>query len=294
MDGWWLRDLGLFGVFCGVFGAAYFALGLLFAPKESKARTEEFADPIGESAGLAHALRFATMPLSVVVAPFLPESYGQRLAKYLTNAGIERKVSAAEFASFQLVMMGFFCAMGFLLRPGASLPLTFALLGFVYPYWWLYDKKNARQRDIVVGMPDIVDMLALSTASGLDFISGLRRIGELVRERNPFVGELKLVYQNIKLGMSTEDALKLMAERVDSAEVHAFVSILIQAQKMGSSIAEVLKGQATRMRQDRFMRAERAGAAAAQKLLIPMMLFLFPIIFGVVFGPYVLKWIYSR
>ena len=107
-------------------------------------------------------------------------------------------------------------------------------------------------------------LLALSTAAGLDFLAGMKRICELTATRDPFVAELIIAYQNIKLGMSTEEALKTMAQRVDTPEMHAFVSILIQAQKMGSSISEVLKTQAMRMRQDRFMRAERAGAVATQ------------------------------
>ena len=84
-----------------------------------------------------------------------------------------------------------------------------------------------------------------------------------------------------------------MSDRVELPELYSFTSILIQAEKMGSSISDILKSQAIRMRQERFMKAERAGAIASQKLLVPMMLLIFPIIFIVIFGPYILKFIYK-
>jgi tight adherence protein C len=294
MDIWWIKALGLTLFFAGVFALAanlLLAAGQRFAAHAAPGAEE---DPFGESAGLAGALKPYYGPLAPLVSPLVPERYRLFLLRRLTTAGIERQVGPGDFATFQAVMVPFFCLLGWLFKHDAATAAFFGFLGLVYPYWWLYDKMVTRQKDITVSMPDTVDMLALSTASGLDFLAGLRRICEMAAGRDPFVAELMIVQQNIKLGMSAEDALKVMAERVDTSEMHAFVAILVQAQKMGSSISEVLKAQAERMRQDRFMRAERAGAAAAQKLLVPMMLFLFPIIFCVVFGPYVLKFIYNR
>lgn len=289
-----LKGLGLLLVFLGVGGAVYWSL-----PRPSTARVAPDAagsdtDLIGESAGLAARLRPVSRFLDPLSRLLAPRSYLDRLARFLTSAGIERKLPPEQFVSFQGTMLVLFCGLGFLLKGNLSTALLFAVLGLIYPYWWLVDKKTLRQKAITRSMPDIVDMLALSTAAGLDFQAGIKRIRDLATDRDPFVAELALVHHNVTLGMSMEEALMLMAARVDAPEMHAFASILVQAQKMGSSIADILKSQASRMRQDRFLSAERAGAVASQKLLFPMMLFLFPIIFGVVFGPYLLKFIYNR
>lgn len=294
MDIWWIKAAGYLLFFAGVFSSIYFLLPRPSAVKETTRTEEEPEDLTGESAGLAGLLKPVYAPLVRFAAAVLPVGYGQTLKSSLTTAGIERKVSPEEFLAFQGVMLCIFCLMGWMFKPQFSMVLGFGALGVFYPYWWLVDKKQTRQKAITTAMPDSVDMLALSTASGLDFLAGMKRICDMTAKHDPFVSELVVAYQNIKLGMSTEEALKTMALRVNTPEMHAFVSILIQAQKMGSSISDVLKLQAIRMRQDRFMRAERAGAVATQKLLLPLVLCLFPIIFGVIFGPYVLKYIYSR
>jgi len=294
MDIWWLKALGLTMLFGGVFACVYLLLPRPSVVREKAQPKDVPEDLTGESAGLAGLTRPFYAPLVAPLRPLVPGNYLEALKVSLTTAGIERKVAPDEFAAFQVVMFCFFCLLGWLFKPQVSMVLAFGVLGLFYPYWWLLDKKQARQKAITASMPDSVDMLALSTASGLDFLAGIKRICDLTASGDPFIAELHITYQNIKLGMSTEEALKTMAGRVDTPEMHAFASILIQAQKMGSSIAEVLKAQAMRMRQDRFMRAEKAGAVATQKLLLPLILFLFPIIFGVVFGPYVLKYIYSR
>lgn len=294
MDIWWLKALGLTMFFCGVFAAVYHLLPSPSVVKEKPDPRQGQEDLTGESAGLALLARPFYAPLVAPLKLVVPADYLGTVRGYLTTAGIERKLSPDDFAAFQALMFGFFCVLGWLFKPQLSTVLFFGVLGVFYPYWWLLDKKQSRQKAITSSMPDSVDMLALSTASGLDFLAGIKRICDLTTSHDPFIAELHITYQNIKLGMSTEDALKTMAARVDTPEMYAFASILIQAQKMGSSIADVLKAQSMRMRQDRFMRAEKAGAVATQKLLLPLILFLFPIIFGVVFGPYALKYIYSR
>lgn len=295
MDVILLKDLGLLLFFLGMAGATWWLLPRVAPGEASPSRKiGQVEELLGESAGLAALLRPGYAVLEPLARRLTPAGYRARLARYLTTAGIDRILPPEAFVAFQAAMLVIFCLLGLLLKGNATTTLLFGLLGLVYPYWWLYDKKTLRQKTITQSMPDTVDMLALSTAAGLDFQAGIKRIRDLASVRDPFVAELALVHHNVTLGMSMEEALTLMAERVDTPEMHSFSSILVQAQKMGSSIADILKDQAARMRQDRFLAAERAGAVAAQKLLLPMVLFLFPIIFGVVFGPFVLKFLYNR
>jgi tight adherence protein C len=292
MADFFLRDTGMW-LFAAAVGCAIF----FFLPRrrESPAKPSAAVEELlGESAGLAALLRPGYRFLEPLAARIVPDGYLSRIRRFLTTAGIDRILPAEAFVSFQAAMLVIFCLLGMVLKASPAAILLAGVLGLAYPYWWLYDKKALRQKRITQSMPDTVDMLALSTAAGLDFQAGIKRIREINPDPDPFVAELALVHHNVTLGMSMEGALTLLASRVDTQEMHAFSSILVQAQKMGSSISDILKAQAARMRQDRFLAAERAGAVAAQKLLFPMVVFLFPIIFGVVFGPYVLKFLYNQ
>lgn len=289
-----LRDLGLLLFPLGVGSLVWWLLPRAARRTPQEAAPERTDALLGESAGLAALLRPGYAFLEPLAERLTPAPYRERLRRWLTTAGIDRILAPPAFVAFQAAMLAIFCLLGLALQAKAATVLLFGGLGLMYPYWWLYDKKAARQKAVTRSMPDVVDMLALSTAAGLDFQAGIKRIRDLATAPDPFVAELALVHHNVTLGMSMEDALTLLGARVDTPEMYSFSSILVQAQKMGSSIADILKDQAARMRQDRFLAAERAGAVAAQKLLLPMVLFLFPIIFGVVFGPFVLKFLYNH
>jgi tight adherence protein C len=240
--------------------------------------------------------RFVLMfkPFYQVLTPLIKKlpipEYRNRMRRYIITAGLEGQIDDNDMAGFQITFMllvGFGCLLVF--RSYVVISLAF-LLGLLSPYLWLYEKKKQRQENIRFSMPDIVDMLSLSVEAGLAFNTSVLKVCDIFREdKDPFVVELYLMDQNIKLGRSREEALKIMAERVDIMELDSFVSTLIQAEKMGSSIASALKSQAERMRSERFMKAEKIGAQASQKLLIPMMIFIFPIIFIIIFGPYLIK-----
>ncbi len=218
--------------------------------------------------------------------------YKSRMNKYVVTAGLEGQVNGNDMIGFQFLIMLVFVFCGFVYFDSTVSIVLAAAAGLAYPYLWLYEKKKQRQETIKLSMPDVVDMLSLSVEAGLSFNAAVQKVCHIYRhDKDPFIVELYLMDQNIKLGRSREEALKIMADRVELMELDSFSSILIQANKMGSSIAEVLKSQAERMRSERFLKAEKIGAQASQKLLIPMMIFIFPVIFIVIFGPYLIKFI---
>lgn len=287
------KSLGLLCTFSGVFLFVY-ALVPPSRPKDSVSRFEPETQP-GEGSRFVMLFRPLFLPLRPLAARLPLGRWGERVRRMLVSAGLDRELNVTDYTAFQLACGLLFAAMALLLWRDWSLAVFLGLLGLGYSALWLYEKMRARQQEIALSMPNVVDMLSLSVEAGLDFLAAIKRIAEVNREsRDPFLEELGLMYRNIKLGMSTEEALQTMAERVDIQEMHSFVAILVQAQKMGSSIADVLRSQAVRMRQQRFMKAERMGAVASQKLLIPMMLCIFPILFVIIFAPYVLKFIYDR
>lgn len=233
-------------------------------------------------------------PFYRIFAPIVEKlplpAYKGRMKRYAVTAGIEGQVSGEDMIGFQITMMLLFTAMGAIYFNSFFGILISTIIGLIYPYLWLAEKKKQRQEKIRLSMPDIIDMLSLSVEAGLSFNAAVQKVCDVYRhDKDPFVVELYLMDQNIKLGRSRDEALKIMADRVDLMELDSFTSILIQANKMGSSIADTLKAQAERMRAERFLNAEKIGAQASQKLLIPMMIFIFPVIFIVIFGAYIIQ-----
>ncbi len=277
------------------FGATLFFIYTMVSGSKKLAISENARDDDFE---IAEESRFILMfrPFYRVLSPlieWLPlPGYKSRMNRYVVTAGLEGQVNGNDMIGFQVSIMLVFVFCGFIYFDSTLSILLAAAAGLAYPYVWLYEKKKERQERIKLSMPDVVDMLSLSVEAGLSFNAAVQKVCNIYRhDKDPFVVELYLMDQNIKLGRSREEALKIMADRVELMELDSFASILIQANKMGSSIAEVLKSQADRMRSERFLKAEKLGAQASQKLLLPMMLFIFPVIFIVIFGPYLVKFI---
>jgi len=232
---------------------------------------------------------FYQVLLPIITRIPLP-NYKAKMEKYIVTAGMDEQVTPDDMIGFQTTVMIIFILLARTLSDSYFILALLSVIGLGYPYYWLYDKKTTRQAKIRLSMPDVVDILSLSVEAGLAFNVAVQKVCDIFRKDNdPFVVELYLMDKNIKFGRSREEALKTMADRVDLVELDSFTSTLIQAEKMGSSISAVLKSQAERMRAERFMKAEKLGAQASQKLLIPMMIFIFPIIFIVIFAPYLIQ-----
>jgi tight adherence protein C len=164
--------------------------------------------------------------------------------------------------------------------------------GFYLPDRLVADLRKSRERQIVRALPGAVDVLSLSVEAGLEFLLAIQRLVER-RRFGPLRDELTTVLNDIRLGTSRAEALKAFAARVEMPEVSSFVSVLVQADALGASIGPVLQAQAERMRTERFQRAEREGAKASQKILFPLVLFIFPSVLLVIIGPVVLNFIYG-
>ena len=126
----------------------------------------------------------------------------------------------------------------------------------------------------------------------MDFIAALQRVIDKGAS-GPLREEITTIVNDIRLGDSRSGALRSFANRINIPEVVSFVGVLVQADRLGASIGGVLRTQADRMRTERFQRAEKAGAMASQKVLVPLGLFIFPAVLIVIVGPVVLTMIYG-
>jgi len=162
-----------------------------------------------------------------------------------------------------------------------------AAAGMILPNLILSRKAAERKTKIIKSLPDIIDLLTVSVEAGLGFDGAMIKVIE--KFPGDLAEEFEKVIQEIKMGKPRRDALKDMAERVDVSDLTTFTGSIIQADQFGVSIGNVLRIQSEQMRQKRKQRAQEKAMKAPVKMLIPMVLFIFPTIFSVLLGPIALK-----
>ncbi|MBI2609119.1 MAG: type II secretion system F family protein [Deltaproteobacteria bacterium] len=222
------------------------------------------------------------------------DNFRKKAKRDIISAGMEEEIDPDELFSFKILLallfptvIGFVSiSYGYGFSPLALIVVAF--YGYIFPYLWIKSRIKQRHQDIRRAMPFVVDLLTLSTEAGLDFMGSIARVVEKSKP-GAFVDELRRALHEIQLGTSRADALRKMSWRIDMSEVSSFVAVLVSADQMGASIGRVLRAQADQIRNERFVRAEKMGAAAAQKVLLPLFFFILPAVFLVIFGPLVLR-----
>ncbi|MBE8163173.1 MAG: type II secretion system F family protein [Bdellovibrionaceae bacterium] len=228
------------------------------------------------------------------------KKYREKIEKQIITAGLENELTVDEFIGLQFLWgVGFplfLLVLNFALQMGIPTPLVIGIgfLGTLFPNFHCQNSKKKRHLSIIEDLPFFIDLLSLSIEAGLDFIGAIQRISEKLGDDRILCKELKIVLKDIKLGSSREKALKSLMHRLDIPEVTSFCSMIIDADKTGASISKVLNEQSKQMRGNRLSRAEKAGATASQAILLPMVLFIVPAIFLVVFAPVILQFMYGK
>lgn len=220
--------------------------------------------------------------------------------KLIKTSGLSSELNEDEFIGLQ-ILWGFLFPifLGFLnlvLELGLSWPMVLGLglLGYFLPLIHAKGEKKKRELSVRADLPFFIDLLALSVEAGLDFFSAIQKIVDKSRGTESVLAEeFSVVLKDIKIGASKTQALKDFSERLDMNEITSFVAVLIDAEQSGAPISQVLKDQSVQMRLERFVRAEKAGARASQTIMIPMMLFILPAVFIMVFGPVVISFFYG-
>jgi len=166
------------------------------------------------------------------------------------------------------------------------LPLAFALIGFYLPNFWLQIKIAARKEKIMEGFPDALDLMVICVEAGMGLDQAINRVGEEMKlSCTPISEEFKMLNMEMRMGKSRRDALKNMAKRTELDDVNSLVTLLIQTDQFGTSIAQALRVHSDYMRVQRRQRAEEKAAKLPVKILIPLIFFIFPALFVVIIGP---------
>jgi tight adherence protein C len=255
-------------------------------PVKSKSPLINFARPLVHQFTIKYVGRFKS-----------PERV-KKIEKLILTSGLSKEINLEEFIGLQIFWgIAFPMLLGlFNFAYDLNLPVIVLLgvgaFGWWFPEMYAKNQKKAREQAIRVDLPFFADLLALSTEAGLDFVGAIQKIVDKA-QGSALAEELSIVLKDIKLGASRADALRGLSLRCDLMEVTSFVAVLIDADATGASISKVLKDQSEQIRLERFVRAEKAGAKASQLIMFPIMLFIVPAVFIVVFGPVALNFMFG-
>lgn len=244
------------------------------------------------------------LPLSVnfkrfVSIPFFKKGT-EKVDKMIVSAGFEGLIYGWELQTLKILMpLTIGVVMCLLLQPLCSktemlfrlypiLCICMLALTFVYPGLWLNDAVNRRKKSILRSMPFVLDLVTLSVEAGLDFMSAVQRTTERGK-LDPLSEELLRMVREIQLGTSRRNALRAMSERIDLPDMRSLVNALVQADELGVAIGSILRIQSEQIRNRRFERAEKLANEAPTKLLMPLILFIFPSVFLILLGPLLYK-----
>jgi tight adherence protein C len=260
---------------------------------------EQFVSEVsGESAGGMKGVgSVAIRKLGAMNRRFMWPGYEAKVRKSLIKAGDPQGYKPEDIMALQEVGFVVGLLMGLILSNGVGLNLAWSLLGagfgMMYPRMWVNDQVKKRHLQISRALPYNLDLLTLSVEAGLDFTAALAKVVEKGKS-GPLKDELALVLKQLKMGKTREESLKAMIARVDLPPLTTFVTALIQADKMGTSLGKVLRIQSTQMRIDRTQRAEKLAGEAPVKMLFPLIACIFPTVFMVLFGPIVFAFMFGN
>jgi tight adherence protein C len=287
-------DLVLYAAY-GFIGLAVFLVARMLFQEEEARAAQDTLDNEGSRSPSKGLIRITRPFFSQYIVPMVrgKEIWENRRTLYrrkLISAGLRDELTPDEFIAFKFGLILFFPLVGGLLQAmdmidvGWIAILLSGVLGFFYPDLWISSLIKERHHRVLLSMPFVVDLLALSTEAGLDFVGAIQRVVEKAKP-SPLIDELSQLLKEIQVGSSRADALREFSMRVNMPEVNSFVSILISADQMGAPIGKILRQQSEQIRIERMLRAEKAGAAAAGKLLFPLVFFMLPAFFILIFAP---------
>jgi tight adherence protein C len=281
--------------FIGVFLMILSGGLLLFYREEMLHRISEAINPQPKEKSLLSTIQKTGLSIGGVIEHFenvLPKSQAEVsiVLQRLQHAGFRNESAVKIFYGSKVLIPILLCILtwvsGAISFGGPFLLLISAALGFLAPDFWLTNRIKKRQQAIRRGLPDVLDLLVICIEAGLSLDHATARTAVELKEAQPeLCDELNIVVLEQRAGRPRGDAWKHMAERTDVDCISNLVSMLIQAEAFGTSIARTLRVHSDTLRTQRVQAVEEAAAKTTIKLLFPIVLFIFPSLFVVVLGP---------
>jgi tight adherence protein C len=165
-----------------------------------------------------------------------------------------------------------------------------AAMGLYLPNVFVRARADRRQRDIINGFPDALDLMLVCVEAGLGLEAAFARVGMEMTTSHPRLAEqFGAVVLELRAGRSHDEALRRMADRSGADDIRAFATLLIQSTKLGSSIAQTLRIYSSEMREKRRMRAEEKAHRLPVLISIPLVVCMLPTMIGVLMLPAVIR-----
>jgi tight adherence protein C len=260
---------------------------------DQKRKNAETADNSGRFDRFTDALEQASPALSKYLEPKTTVERN-KLAQRLSEAGYRTEIAAAMFLSMK-VLAGM---TGFIMGGGLSIiflgfntgVLLKALLGggilFFLPEFILDFLAKKRRQAITLALPDCLDLLVVSVEAGLGLDQAMRKVSDEMASSYPILTEeIQLCTLHLQMGKVRSEVLQDLGNRTGVEDLRTLASLLIQADKFGSGVAQALRVQSDSMRIKRQQIAEEKAAKTAVKLIFPLVIFIFPGVFVVLVGP---------
>lgn len=228
--------------------------------------------------------------------PLVDEANRSLIRRRMMQAGfmgpyVVRNYYAARLLLTLCLPLGFLLVAPLLGASLANQKVVFAALGLCLaglylPSLWLSRRIETRQRAIAEGFPDALDMMVVCVEAGLALDAAFNRVGaELTRSHPALATQFALVSLELRAGKSRSDALRNLADRIGLDEINSFVTLMIQSDSLGTSIAQTLLVHADEMRTRRTLRAEEKANKLPVKLTIPLVVFILPCLLNVIMLP---------
>ncbi len=229
--------------------------------------------------------------LAGVAGRFTSSTQVGRTERRLAMAGNPANMGTSEFLGLKAVVALVVAVIAFVVfgvvdqNPmfGIAMGVLAIGIGFMAPEFWLGRRIKGRQRQILRGIPDTLDLLTISVRAGLGFDAALAKVTE--KMRGPLPDEFRRGLAEIRMGKTRREALRAIVARTEVPALTSFIGAVIQAEQLGVSISKVLQVQSEQLRIERRQRAEEMAAKAPIKMLLPLVGCIFPALFVVILGP---------
>lgn len=291
-------------VFLGIAAFSWVVLDFILANRSrAEERLEDLRDPnarkkreeLGAKNGnaVSRMLQAASPALAKPLQP-KTEAEANDIKRRLCHAGFRSEAAPMMFQSLKVMggLFGLFLGGGFALFTATTTMSALIRVGFIAGAFfflpdiivWFLAKK--RKESIFLGLPDALDLMVVCVEAGLGLDQAMRKVAdEMKKSYRTISEEFGICNLQMQVGRSRQQVLQELGTRSGVDDLRALASILIQADKFGSSIAQALRVQSEAMRTRRKQIAEEKAAQTAVKLIFPLVLFIFPGIFVVLVGP---------
>lgn len=227
----------------------------------------------------------------------LSNEKAEKLDLKLLRAGSPLGMSPVDF---RIIQWGLFLLIpvgtimyGVLLNLNTVILFLLALVGMAFahylPHYYLKKKAQIRSKIALKELPDFLDLLTVSLEAGLGFDGAISKV--VSKKHGVLSHEFRRCLEEMRLGKTRRESLSGIRDRLLTDEVKAFISSIVQAEKLGVGLVQVLRVQSVEVRDQRKQRAEEAAMKAPIKMLFPLVLFIFPSLFIVLLGPAVIQFI---